>query len=183
MKGDNAKKLWALYLLNFIIALRQASERLDKVAAAYERRGDSLCVLVKVYFALTQTRPEWPLATQKFTRVLLDSCVALPPLSSERAVINQWWSMGYELLMLNTDGKPEQLEQLHEIGKNREKHYSGLKVTKTGDYYKPKSVKSNIRAKILTDLKEEFERIPRQWVKAAPLGASVSDAAYRAREK
>src|SRR5437899_1168903 len=100
---------------------------------------------------VTKMTSHWPLNCQKYTATLLSQAVALPALSDKKAVIDQWWSVVRELLMLNTDGKPESLDELYVAGWSREKHYSRLKITRSGAYYKPSAAKSNVRAKILTD--------------------------------
>ena len=100
-----------------------------------------------------------------FTMALIDDCVRLPKYSSEESVTDAWWNVGYQLLMLNFHGHPEFAPPLYEMGRSREKHYSGLKVTWTEEYYKPEAVKSNVRAKLLTDLREEFGRLARQLAK------------------
>jgi hypothetical protein len=101
----------------------------------------------------------------KYTSALVDECLKLPSFSPDKSVTDAWWDVGYQLLMLNTNGRPENVREFYEIGRCRERHISGFNATWTKEYYKPEAVKANVRAKILTDLKEEFERVARQLAK------------------
>ena len=111
----------------------------------------------------------------RHTLDLLQKCTRLPDFSSEKSVVIRWWDVGYELLMLNTNGHPEAVAYLYALGRSREKHYSGLKVTTKGDEYKPRAVKANVRSKILTDLREEFDRLAKQLEKTTPERSGVGE--------
>ena len=107
----------------------------------------------------------------RFTLSIVEKCALLPDFCAEKLVINQWWDAGYEILMLSTNGEPQIMPMLAAVGRSREKHYSGLKITAKGDEYKPLAVKANVKSKILTEFKEEFGRLANQLKKTGPLEA------------
>jgi|GEM_PF-6491578 len=105
---------------------------------------------------------------------LIDSCKKLPRFSPEPGTLKKWWNIARKILLLNSNGKPEAIPSLAEIGKSRSNHYSAMRSAKkktfsefldTDTEMNPESVASNVRAKIYTDVFEEFGRIARQVTK------------------
>lgn len=103
------------------------------------------------------------LRSPQYTDHIVAACVALPPLRNDPLVLNAWWRVGKDLLMLNTSGKPEGVPELREIGKYNAKHVSSLKkveFTRNQEDDEPVllegSSNANIRAAIFKRLKKEF---------------------------
>ena len=180
----DSPKVWVYYLINFIQTLRSgyqfAIESLRDFDESFTNGSKSLQDSKNEFFvyhlagiiAKMIKAGEFP--AFKYTIDLVFRCSELPDLSPDKATLDCWWRITYELLMLNTNGQPESLPNLHAIGCSRENHYSALKVTEKRVYLKPDAVKANVRAKIFTEFHEELERLAKQLVKAMKTDYSTS---------
>ena len=78
-----------------------------------------------------------------------------------------WWDVAYDLLMLNTHGNPQDIQELREIGMVRADHISGLDFKKSAesdrDVFDPKGVENNIRCEIFRKLQDAFLTIAHQF--------------------
>jgi hypothetical protein len=167
---ESIPKKWAFALITFIQALRAGITFLERTQQQIDdelfqpgpRWKDKWTMLLDVW--LNTNNAEWILEGQRYTKQIAEEAMALAPFSGQGAVINAWWDIARELLMLNTDGHPECIEELRLIGIGRAKHYSGLTTVKPDlsgrDVYLHRD--TNIRAKIFTDLKEESVRFAKQ---------------------
>lgn len=174
----------AILLINSIHSFRTACIAAERVTSMFKEIFSKKPDPDKIYqeyrrntirCAITVIASKHLVVFPQYTFALVEDCVRLPSYSSEKSVTDAWWDVGYQLLMLNTDRRPEKVPQFYELGRCRERHVSGFNATLKHEYYKPEAVKSNVRAKILTDLKEEFGRLARQLAKTEMAANSDSE--------
>ena len=147
-------KKWAAMLLQVIQSVRHVYE-LERQSGSHSNYG-VFQVLVAVSLKETEFK------NLKYTNELVDKCLSLEPFADEPSIVQAWWEVAKNILMLNTNGHPEAIDELYQIGRYNAEHASALKTVELnrledidGDYNK-RSSDANVRAAIFKRLKKEF---------------------------
>lgn len=162
---NTPKKRWASKLIALAFALRQAVLEHPKLAEDIRAQDETYFDTTEGYYGLrylwgklAEMRGKIPFSNIVVSLKLLGSCIGLRPFVADRESVEEWWGVSKELLMLCTDGHPEKVRGLKPIGLPRANHDSAITAG---------SIASNIRAKIIEELHEEFPRFFNQLIKAA----------------
>ena len=147
-------KQFAVYLAEIIRAIRIASQLMVEVQGEHD----------VLHACLADSLRGSLFAELKYTEELRRRCVSLPELSTDKAVVAAWWKVAKEILMLNTDGCPENLPALCQLGEHRRYHPTTKIDREKLDKHAMGVAQQNknIRTEIKDRLKEQFEILARQ---------------------
>ena len=165
IKATTPAKKWAISLLKVIQSIRKA----DKMLSEYGDSGIDLMIdwMFQITLAMILSRTDFN--KLKFTEEIATGCLSLKSFINEPSRINTWWKVAQQILMLNTNGHPESIDELYQIGCYNKKHISSLKKVElihwdnVDDLNNERSANANVRAAIFKRLKKEFGSIVRSF--------------------
>jgi hypothetical protein len=153
---NTPKKRFAWLLLSLVRSIRASAIAMRRTIQYLRDEGEDRESWLSYYgwhvlrAELASQIPEMPFDGLRLTTRLMSACENVGSLTSKPEMIEAWWQIAKDLLMLNTDGHPEQFPALRKIGVEQKPHHTA--TTK-------KSLEGRIRSRIFTELKEEFVRL------------------------
>lgn len=161
-------KQWAWELLNLVNLLGQASydsELQSQYFAAMHMEvanpAERMRIAKRIIRAGYEAGRFEPL---KFTEQILDRCGKTTAIPTEPEIAHDWWDVALDIFMLNTNGHPELIPELREIGEHRRFHpYTKEEVEFLGeDVVAGKQQIKNIVSEICDRIREQFAVLYRQ---------------------